>query len=256
MLTKEELRSYEKIVGFNLWQIEKDYLQHLVLLFLYSRIKNELVFKGGTALQKAFGLNRFSIDLDFSSSSNNSEKVFEKVVEDITNFGFPSQISKIEKAKTEAKTIILKIQGPLYERNEITITTLRAEISLRKDLVLEPIVKEVVPPYADLRPYFINLMDLKEILAEKVRALMWRGKARDLYDLWFLLRKNVVLDIDLINKKLEYYNLKFNREEFFQKLKAIEKIWEEELKPLVNVLPSFKVVEKDVIEKFKESDKK
>jgi predicted nucleotidyltransferase component of viral defense system len=252
MLTKEELRTYEKIVGFNLWQVEKDYLQHLVLLFLYSRIKNELVFKEGTALQKVFGLNRFSIDLDFSSTKNNSEKVFEKVVEDITSFGFPSQISKIEKSKTaKAKTIILKIQGPLYERDERTITTLRVEISLRKDLILQPIAKEVVPPYADLRPYFINLMDPKEILAEKVRALMWRGKARDLYDLWFILRKNVVPDIDLINKKLEYYNLKFNKDEFLQKIEAIEKIWEKELKPLVSVLPSFKIVKKDTIEKFK-----
>jgi predicted nucleotidyltransferase component of viral defense system len=250
MLTKEELRTYEKILGFNLWQVEKDYLQHLLLLFLYSRIKRELVFKGGTALQKVFGLNRFSIDLDFSSTNNNSEKVFEKVVEDITNFGFPSQISKIEKTKI-AKVIVLKIQGPLYEGNERTITTLRIEISLRKDLILEPMVKEVVPPYADLRPYFTNLMDLREILAEKVRALMERGKARDLYDLWFLLKKNVAQDIALINKKLKYYNLKFGKKEFFQKIKGIEKIWEKELKPLVSMLPSFEVVEKDVIEKFK-----
>jgi predicted nucleotidyltransferase component of viral defense system len=251
MLGKEELRTYEKIVGFNLWQVEKDYLQHLVLLFLYSTIKSELVLKGGTALQKAFGLNRFSIDLDFSSTKNNSEKFFEKVVEDITNFGFPSQISKIEKSKiTKAKTIILKIQGPLYDGNEKTITTLRAEISLRKDLILQPIPKEIVPPYADLRPYFINLMDPKEILAEKVRALMWRGKARDLYDLWFLLKKNVTPDVDLINKKLKYYNLKFNKEEFFQKIKDIEEIWEKELKPLVNVVPSFETIKKEVTEKF------
>jgi predicted nucleotidyltransferase component of viral defense system len=250
MLTKEELRSYEKIVGFNLWQVEKDYLQHLLLLFLYSRSKRGLVLKGGTALQKVFGLNRFSIDLDFSSTNNNAEKTIEKVVEDITSFGFPSQISKIEKTKI-AKAIILKIQGPLYDGSERTITTLRMEISLRKDLILTPIAKEVVPPYADLRAYFINLVDLKEILAEKVRALISRGRPRDLYDLWFLLRKNIVPEIGLINKKLEYHDLKFNKEEFFQKIKATEKIWEKELKPLVSMLPSFRVVEKDVVEKFK-----
>jgi len=250
MLSKEELKSYEKIVGFNLWQVEKDYLQHLVLLFLYSRIKNEFVLKGGTALQKVFGLNRFSMDLDFSSTNNNAEKKFEKVVEDITTFGFPSQISKIEKTKI-SKTIILKIRGPLYDGNERTITTLRMEISLRKDLILKPMVKEVVPPYADIRAYFVSVMDLKEILAEKVRTLIWRGKARDLYDLWFLLRKNVMPDINLINKKLEYHGLKFNKKEFFQKTKAIEKFWEKELKPLVNVLPSFKIVEEDVIKGFK-----
>ena len=131
MLSKEELKSYEKIVGFSLRQVEKDYLQHLVLLFLYSRIKSELVLKGGAALQKVFGLNRFSIDLDFSSTDNNAEKKFEKVVEDITTFGFPSQISKIEKTKI-SKTIILKIQGPLYDGNERTITTLRMENQLEK----------------------------------------------------------------------------------------------------------------------------
>jgi len=251
MLTKEELRSYEKITGFDLWQVEKDYLQHLFLLFLYSRVKSELVMKGGTALQKAFGLNRFSIDLDFSSRNDNIEKVVEAVAEDISNFGFRSRISKVEKTDV-AKVMILKIQGPLYDGSERALTNLRIEVSLRKDLVLEPSVKEVVPPYADLRPYSICLMDLKEILAEKVRALLWRSRARDLYDLWFLLRKNIALDAGLIDKKLEYYGLKFDRKLFFRKIKDIGKIWESELKPLVATLPSFKVVEADVVEKFKE----
>ena len=46
-------------------------------------------------------------------------------------------------------------------------------------------------------------MDPKEIMSEKIRALMTRTKARDLYDIYFLVRKNVKLDTQLVAKKLE-----------------------------------------------------
>jgi len=73
MLFKEDLQKLTKISGFNLWQTEKDYLQHLFLLFLSKEAKREFVFKGGTALQKIYGLNRFSIDLDFTLSDDREE---------------------------------------------------------------------------------------------------------------------------------------------------------------------------------------
>lgn len=246
MLTKEELKSYQKIVGFNLWQVEKDYLQHLTLLFLYQRIKRELVFKGGTALQKVFGLNRFSIDLDFTSTNNKTEEILKEVAKDITNFGFPSELGKVEVAI--GKTVRIKIKGPLYNGTERTITTLRLEISLRKDLIKKPIAKEIVPVYHDLRPYIVTVMDPEEILAEKIRAIIWRANARDLYDAWFLLRKNVKFDESLVNKKLSYYNLKFEPKLFFKKIESLKERWEMELKPLVNVLPPFENVRKDVVE--------
>lgn len=245
MLTKGELREYEKVVGFNLWQVEKDYLQHLFLLFLYARIGKELILKGGTALQKVFGLNRFSVDLDFALMDNELEKALERVAKDITTFGFPSKLSKIEETEV-AKTAWLKIEGPLYDGSEKTITNLRLEISLRKDLILKPLVKEVVPVYRDLRPYAVVIMDLREIMAEKIRAIAWRSRARDLYDLWFLLRKNVKLDPQLVNRKLEYYNLKFDKRSFLQKIRDLKDVWKLELTPLVSWLPPFEVVEKDV----------
>lgn len=255
MLTKEELKEYEKIVGLNLWQVEKDYLQHILLLFLYQRIKREMVFKGGTALQKVFGLNRFSIDLDFTLRENKVENILSEVVKDITNFGFTSNLSKIERTKI-SKTIILKIKGPLYNGNERTVTTFRIEISLRKDLILEPIMKEVVPVYSDLRAYSIVMMNLEEILAEKVRAIQWRAKARDLYDLWFLLKKGVKVNIDLIKKKLDYYKMKFDEEKFLENIEFLRNRWDLELRPLVNVLPSFDIVKKDIFNIFKKIENK
>jgi predicted nucleotidyltransferase component of viral defense system len=66
MLTRNDLLPYKEATGFNLGQIEKDYVQHLFLMNLYRRVGDEIAFKGGTALQKTYGLNRFSEDLDFA----------------------------------------------------------------------------------------------------------------------------------------------------------------------------------------------
>jgi len=49
-------------------------------------------------------------------------------------------------------------------------------------------------------------MKKEEILAEKVRAMSIRRRARDLYDIAFLLKKGVSMEYELINKKLSYYN--------------------------------------------------
>lgn len=46
-------------------QAEKDYFQEIILFILYREFGRELVFKGGTALTKCYGFDRFSEDLDF-----------------------------------------------------------------------------------------------------------------------------------------------------------------------------------------------
>jgi len=247
MLTRKELEEYKGVLGFNSWQVEKDYLQHILLLFLFQRTRRELVFKGGTALQKAFALNRFSIDLDFTSLGDRMEGVIGEVARDITNFGFSAHVAEIRRAEI-SDTVRVRIEGPLYDGSERTITGLRLEMSRRRDIVLEPAVKEIVPVYPDLRPYFVVMLALEEILAEKIRALMWRGDARDLYDLWFLIRKDVQVNIALANRKLSYYDLKFEKERFVERVADLKKGWNEKLRPIVSALPSFEKVEKDVKE--------
>jgi predicted nucleotidyltransferase component of viral defense system len=249
MLSREDLQNFRRILGFNLGQVEKDYLQHLFLLFLGQETKKDFVFKGGTALQKVYGLNRFSIDLDFISINGDEEKTIKRIANDITNFGFESRTIKKEIKKT-GKTFFLRIKGPLYDGTERSLTTLRIEISSRKDLVLEPEVKEIVPIYPDIRPYSILIMKLEEILAEKVRAIFWRTKARDVYDLWFLIKKETNVNVELINKKLAYYKLKFNLKNFERKIDEVEKSWEKELKQVTTFLPNFKEVKKEILKSF------
>jgi predicted nucleotidyltransferase component of viral defense system len=168
--------------------------------------------------------------------------------EDIEKFGFDC---KCEKEKENfGITFKLKINGPLYDGTERSKSILRIEISKREKVLLEPKLKEIIPIYPDLHPYTILTMQLKEILAEKIRAIIVRTKARDVYDLWFLLRKNVKIDEKLINKKLSFYKKTFRREDLKSNIKSIGRIWERELKPLVTFLPSFKLVLKEILGKI------
>ena len=65
-MNRNELRRYIGITGYSLGQVEKDYFQHIVLAALSRKMAGSLVFKGGTALQKAGVVSRFSEDLDFT----------------------------------------------------------------------------------------------------------------------------------------------------------------------------------------------
>jgi len=251
VISRQELQNLTRLTGFDLWQTEKDYLQHLFLFFLSKEMKRELVFKGGTALQKIYGLNRFSIDLDFTSTNDEDGEIVKKVSKNMSDFGFDTKISKTEKFRELSKTIAFKINGPLYDGTEKTLTTLRVEISLRKDLILEPEVKETVPIYPDVKPYLILVMRLEEIAAEKIRAILWRSKARDVYDLWFLIKKKVAVDFNLINKKLNYYDMKFDLEEFKKRLEEAKISWEGDLLQILTFVPEFEGVRKEIIEKIK-----
>jgi len=48
MLSVDELKGYLAITRMqSVWQIERDYMQHIMLSAIYSKIVDELVFKWG-----------------------------------------------------------------------------------------------------------------------------------------------------------------------------------------------------------------
>ncbi len=244
MILRTELQKYCSKLHFNLGQTELDYLQHLFLMFLSKTTVTNLIFKGGTALQKAYNLPRFSIDLDFTATDKiSSLELIQQLGKEIEAFGYPTQVKEI---KTLGETFVLQISGPLKGASSMSIARLKIEISQRETLVLKPVQKEIVPLYSDLKPYSIRVMDAKEIVAEKVRAIMTRNKARDVYDLWFLITSGTKVDKELINKKLTYYNQTFNAKEFEEALQRKEPIWNTDLSSLLPEVPSFKEVVKEI----------
>ena len=91
-------------------------------------------------------------------------------------------------------------------------------------------------------------MNLDEVGAEKVRAILTRKKARDIFDLYYLIgRKNIKFDVDLINQKISFYGLTFNKSLFLTNLKEREESFAREMKQIVlGELPPFEEVFKRI----------
>jgi predicted nucleotidyltransferase component of viral defense system len=196
-----------------------------------------LALQGGIALRLLYAHGRFSEDLDFTKTKHCDFDRLKTTISDV--FTILHVIHEIKTEKSIAgKTLKVKARGPLYNR-PLSESVIAVEISERNDVVLTPDVKEIVPMYDDLRPFTIPVMKKEEILAEKVRALMIRGRARDLYDIAFLLKKGVLWDNNLISKKLSYYKKTFDTDEFIQHATSIKNLWQSELHGLVPKLPSF-----------------
>jgi predicted nucleotidyltransferase component of viral defense system len=247
MLDRNDIERYGP-PGFHLAQKEKDYAQHWALAYL-SRSGFEGIFKGGTCLQKAFGLPRYSEDLDFTLNGER-EPDFEAMSAFLSSAGFSGLALRKESTGVSVSTR-LRYRGPLYSGVSLSEGTILFEFSKREKTLLEAQIAVITPPYPDLLPYPIRVAALDEIAAEKVRAILTRFSARDLFDLYFLINKKARVDRDLVNAKLEYYGVKFDGEKFGQKVKKLESVWGKEMKALTPNVLEYGIAAKTVLESLK-----
>lgn len=246
MLLRSDLMKYKEVTGFNLGQVEKDYIQHIFLMYLYQKQTKNMIFKGGTALQKTYGLNRFSEDLDFTlTKKTDIEKILKKVLIKLEIFGCKSVQKKI-KEDTSSINFQIRGRGPLYTGQDKSQTYINLEISKREKILLDPKLNNIIPIYKDLSPYLLVTMNPSEIMSEKIRAILTRDKARDIYDLYFLIKKDFKISKKIVNEKLLYYNQRFDKKKFKKAVSKKEKIWDKELKQLTYNIPRFKNVENTI----------
>ncbi len=252
MLTYDELGRVANLKKLSLINTEKDYLQSVVLFSLYSNIGKELVFKGGTCLYKIYKLNRFSEDLDFTLTKRaDIKKVTSRVIADLTMLNIQGRVKEIKEYRNEINVRLL-LSGPLYKGGRETLCFIPLNISKKEQLLLEPKKESLIPLYKELPTFELFVMSEKEILAEKVRAILTREKPRDIYDLWFLMvRKDMAFDLGLINKKLALYSLKFDFKELKNKIEKMGGLWQTDLKNLtIGELPEFETVKKELFRRI------
>lgn len=248
MITAEEIRHLAKANRLLPFQQEKHYVQTVVLYAIYNYLASELVFKGGTALFFFYGLDRFSGDLDFTKTGEVDYRLLSSsITATLDTLGISHETK--EKRSLAGKKMKIKARGPLY-RGELSETVVDLDISGRNDLILGSEIKEVVPVYDDIRPFSVPLMKKDEIASEKVRALMKRARARDLYDLAFLIRKGVAVDMALVDKKMRYYGEWFDENRFRTSVAGLERIWEPELQGLLREVPAFRDSADTVLDSF------
>ena len=250
MITIEQLKEVAKLKGIrNLGYAEKDYLIDLILLSISRNTKNELVFKGGTCLYKFYKIDRFSEDIDFTLRKElDIDKLLEKIISDLKSFGIEAEI-KLKKKFFNSVMTTIRTKGPMYTGTPQTFSNIRIDINLKSSVDTEPEVAKYSSLYPDIPAFSLVIMQKKEILSEKIRTILTREKARDAYDLWFLLEKGVEFDEKLVKEKLKYYNEEWDITKFKKKLDLKRKLWDVELKPLINNVPDFGKVKKTILEK-------
>jgi len=202
MISVAVLKETARKTGLTLYQQEKDYLLKLFLYNYYTRY-DDAVFKGGTCIRYLFGLNRFSEDLDFNISipPERFQEQVEKTLEEIRLIGMDTYFLKDEQFE-ESYTCEIGFHGPLYRGTEQTRNKFRIDAWKRTGTVYEPEWNLIESEYPETKAYFlVRAMNEEEMMVEKILSLIERGKGRDLYDVWFLLKKGVTVDKELLRKK-------------------------------------------------------
>lgn len=175
---------------------EKDYFLAVIskIIFL-SNISDKLIFKGGTALHHTYLPQlRFSEDLDFSCGSRKIE--LNEVRNIFSQFNF-LEIKKDYFSNNTIKIEKLKYTGPLGQANSIKI-----DIDYLQNIILDPIEMNYQNIYGVRTK--VRVMDVREITAEKIRAMSDRARYRDYYDFVMILKKltiNLKEILNLVNKK-------------------------------------------------------
>lgn len=199
--------------------VVREYFQHLFLSRLYQEHGSDsLLFKGGTALRIIWQSPRFSEDLDFSGvkiTIKGIEALMEGALAKIEMEGAQSEIVE-SKSTSGGYLAIFQLKTSEYR------SRIQVEVSLRsgkKDVGAVALIQsDLIVPY--------TLIHLNEeiLIAEKIQACLTRSKARDFYDLYFILRSRMPCKESFIkDKQLKVKILKIvksGRLDFRRELKA------------------------------------
>lgn len=225
MLARGELeRIASTLTHGNVGHAETLYLQDIVLSTVSRETADELVFKGGTALMKFYQLDRFSEDLDFTARrAMDFDDLLAAAVRDLDNYG-ATVAEKTDEETDASYTARLGIEGPLYTGYRRSLAFLRVEVNKGSTASLVQ-NRRYTPRFPDVPSFDLAVLDEREILAEKIRALLTRNQPRDLYDAYHLLNESVPIESSLVQEKLDYYELGYDPEAVLEAAGDVESSW-------------------------------
>lgn len=232
MLDKETAQGLSKELRIDLFTVYREYTQLIFLKHFYSQKNTEnIFFKGGTALRFLYGSFRFSEDLDFTSVATRAE-LENQISNTLSNLKKELGDVDLGEEKSIKDSFSSKIIHNLPDFK--FPLTIRLDFSLRETPVL-PDSKYIETIFPVSPSPITPCLGIKEMLAEKIRAIIIRGQGRDIFDLWFLLTKNIALDWELINKKMDLYKMKIDKKRL---LFSIQSMPDKEIKmDLTRFLP-------------------
>lgn len=146
-----------------------------------KRLLDNLVFCGGTMLRLCFGLERFSVDLDFWLIKGLDRKGYFKTVAD-----YLSGFYTLKDSANKFNTLLFEVKSKDYPR--------ALKIEVRKEI--KKIESERVIAYSKYSntQVLLKAASLKEMMSAKIQAFLARKEIRDAFDIEFLLKKGIELD--------------------------------------------------------------
>lgn len=185
-----ELQDLIEELGRDATLVERDFALVTIAAGLVTEYGNSLCFKGGFVLRHVFGHERFSGDIDATRINPPKSKLDSKQVAATIHASGMRNLLSLSTGPPATDT------GRSLDFDHIRYTGptgsgfVSVEVSYRESVILEPRVVAVGDPYYE--PFDVPVMQLDEIVAEKLRALAQRERPTDLSDVAMILRGNRV----------------------------------------------------------------
>lgn len=145
------------------------------------KLLTKLIFSGGTMLRLCFGLDRFSVDLDFWVTEKvDSKKLYNEIETCL------SESYSIKDKANKFNTILFEIKTKDYPRS--------LKLEIRKEPKRIKTGSAIAYSKYSSSQVFLKVVSLEEMASAKVEAFLERKEIRDVFDLEFLVKKGVVLD--------------------------------------------------------------
>lgn len=212
MITQEQIKKLATKYQSTQLNVVREYFQHLFLSYFYQEPQaKKIYFKGGTALRIIYRSPRFSEDLDFSAKKMSAKDIEQALVNSLNEIEKENLDVVIKEAKTTSGGYLANI---LFEANDMQPSLIEIEISLRQIKTIDEVISinnDFIPPYT------IFSLSLQHLVDEKIQALLFRKKPRDFYDLYFILRSNLLTAskkgiLSKALKTLEQTDINFEKE--------------------------------------------
>ncbi len=231
--------------------MEKDYALNWILKSLYQQT-DSFALKGGTGLRKIYFENyRFSEDLDFTMLKSIEKSELEWLIK-----------STIQTAKKDSginfhDTVLSEENINGYQMNIYFSIFRRGGNPLRikfdmtkpeKEKIILPLVKkQIFHPYSDEYSTSVLVYSIHEIMAEKLRSLFERTRARDVYDVWFI-SKNIKTEkaFEIFPAKCEFKKLSPDINDMLDRKQDFQNAWKSSLGHQLKGLPDFDMIFNEV----------
>jgi predicted nucleotidyltransferase component of viral defense system len=243
-----------KELGFNRDTLEKVTRLYDILRFMNTMplLKKNLALKGGTAINfTMLDLPRLSvdIDLDFVNNCKKEEMLDQrKAINDaihkyMTREGY--ELSPKSKSPHSLDSFVYRYIGVRGNNDNIKI---EINYSLRAHIDQTEHVQAIHPLFTN--DFKIHRLSIIEVFASKINALMTRAASRDLYDVYNMIKYNLIKDESLIHFRksiILYYVLTTRNEDKAFNIETIDSINERmvkrDLMPVISKRDSFNLEE-------------